>query len=393
MLTKIINFFRGVITVKISGTRCEQVLSILHRNNVNLYKMYRPDEQSVCFAIFEKHFEKLQKICADYRMDVDVLKMSSAKSVFGRYKKRWGIAAGLLLMIGMLAVFNCFIWDVQVSGCDEKMSEADVKLKFERLGIGVGSLRFGKDISALENQFLLENDEVIWVSVNMRFTTAYIELRERNGKQVEIYDFDSPCDIVAARDGQIVSMVVSSGVPLVEVGDSVCAGDKLVSREYIDRYGGTILVHSIAIIQAKTNRKIEVSVPLSEEVHTATGEQKSFFTLEVFNFKIPLYFEEKISYNNYDKTEGYSCLKLGRDFALPFSLSRVTYTEVKIETKEIDTTLAKASALSKLTALEKEQLSKVEILNKNITEQVVDGNLILTADYECVEDIAYTTKE
>ena len=158
----------------------------MHRNKVDFYKMYRPDEQSVCFTLFEKHFEKLQKICTDYRMDVVVLKTSSAKSVFRRYRKRWGIAAGLLLTVGMLAVFNCFIWDVQVSGCDEKMSEADVKLKFERLGIGVGSLRFGKDISALENEFLLENNEVIWVSVNMRFTTAYIELRERNGKAPEI---------------------------------------------------------------------------------------------------------------------------------------------------------------------------------------------------------------
>lgn len=389
MLARFVNFFKGTVSVRLISSQCEQILNVLHRKGINFWKLKRVDEQSISFRIFEKELSVFNMICNRYHADVELFYHRSFNIAFKKYGKRWGVLIGAVTMVALMGILSCFIWDVKVLGCDEKTTESEVLRQFEELGLGVGKRRYGLNISDIENRFVLNNDDVFWVSVNMRFTTAYIELREKMGKEMEIYDLTSPCDIYAARDGQIVSMITTSGTPLVKVGDSVCAGDKLVSREYIDRYGKSIIVHSIATINAKTKRIIKSETALTECIHTPTGKSKSFFSLNLFNFKIPLYFKEKISYNNYDITEGKYVIKIG-NFALPIALKRKTYTEVEILNAEVEYEQAKIIALAKLLKQEKEQLFEVEIINKTIKEETVNGNLVLIAEYECIEDIAYT---
>ncbi len=388
MLSKFINFFKGTITVKIISSQCEHILNIVHRKGVDFWKLKRLDEQSIEVKIFEKDFKVLQEICFRYNAENKIILHKSACLVYKKYRGRWGLLGGALLSLFLLGVLNCFIWDVKVLGCDEKTTETEIIRQFEQLGIGFGKRRFGLDITSIENQFLIQNKDVFWVSVNMRATTAYIELREKTGKKVEIYDLSTPCDIYAARDGQIISMITTSGTPLVEVGDSVCAGDKLVSREYIDRYGKSIIVHSMATINAKTFRELKAETPLYENLHLASGKKKSFFTLNLFNLKIPLYFNKKISYNKYDITNKINILKFG-DFALPVSIEKNTYTDVQVIKKEIPYEQAKAAALAELTKKEKEYFFRAEIVSKTIKEKTQDGQLILVARYQCIEDIAY----
>ena len=81
-------------------------------------------------------------------------------------------------------------------------------------------------------------------------------------------------------------------------------------------------------------------------------------------------------------------LKIG-SFAFPISLERSTYTEVEISDIDLEYEEVKLEALSELLRQEKEQLFETEIINKTIKEETVDGNLTLTAHYDCIEDIAY----
>ena len=393
MIQKIINFCKGIICVRLTGPRCELLINALHRNKIKFYKVRYIDESNILLNIYEKDFEYLQSLCKRYFIEIRTESMFSIK-VFGRYyKKRWGTILGVLSGLVLLFVINCFIWDVSVIGCDKRTTEQEILRQFEELGFGVGSFRFGWNFTDLENKFMMVNKDVIWVSVNMRFTTVEIELQERSVKTEEIFDLSKPCDIFAARDGQIVSMMVTSGVPLVSEGDAVFAGEKLVSREYLDKYGNTIIVHSIATIQAKTKRVITVEQPLKKKIHIPTGKNKTFFTLSLFNFKIPLYFKENISYNSYDYTEQQHRFKLGKSFAFPLSIHQKKYTEVTVETQSVSKEQVKTFAFAQLERLEKEQLYETEILNRTVKEEMTEEKLVLTAEYDCLEDIALKVGE
>ncbi len=393
MLGKIIEYCRGTMRISISGPHCEQVLNVLTKKEVSFRRLQRIDEQNVCVTIYERDYEMLSAICSRYSMQVKLVKHHSVGVLTNRYRRRWGLLCGVVIGGILLLGINCFVWDVQVTGCDVKTSEGEILRQFEELGFGIGSFRFGWDLTDLENKFMMQNKEVIWVSVNLQFTTAQIELQERSVKEEKVYDMNTPCDIYAARDGQIVSMMVSSGTPLVQEGDAVRAGEKLVSREYISKYGETIIVRSIATVTAKTTRVLLSEQPLRRMRHQPTGQSKTFFDLQLFNFKIPLYFKENISYNNYDYTEKRTVLRLGKHLALPFSIITRKYTEVTYETENVSVGEARLAATIALEQMEKAQLFETEILDKKIEETIAEDGLVLTATYRCLEDIAQAIGE
>jgi len=388
LLSRAVNFLKGTATVMLTTPQCERLLFVLHQKGVDFWKIRRINELQVSIKIYEKDLKMFCMVCNRYNADVKVLNSFSAKMLWNKYCRRWGALIAVVVLLITMGILGCFVWDVKVIGCDEKTTENEIINQFQELGFGIGKRRFGIDISDIENRFLLKNTDVFWVSINMRFTTAYIELREKTGKEIKILDLTSPCDIYAARDGQIVSMITTSGSPLVKVGDSVCAGDLLVSREYVDRYGKSIIVHSIATIKAKTQRTIRCKAPLMENVHVPSGKSKTFYTMNLFNFKIPLYFKEKISYNNYDYTERHNVLRIG-NFAFPISFIKKTYTEVYVSEVPIEYESAKLAVMSELSKKEKEQFFETEIVHKKVKEETVEGQLVLTADYQCIEDIAY----
>ncbi len=385
---RIIDYFCGARSVMLQGAHCEQVLNVLRRHNVQMQKIKRIDEQTISFTLLSKDVKQLDCVCKRYCVTIKLQGIFGFPRWYYRYKKRWGIAAGLLMTTVFILVINCFVWDVQVSGCADRTTEAEILRQFKELGFGVGSFRFGWDLSQLENRFMMKNKDVIWVSVNMHFTTADIQLQERSLKSERYYDYSTPCDIYAARDGQIVSMMVSSGTALVSEGDAVRAGEMLVSREYIGKHGEKIIVPSIARIEAKTQRSIQVTVPLVKEKHTPTGKKRTIFELNIFNFKIPLYFKDNISYNKYDYTEKRTVLKLWKNLALPVSVLSKTYTEVMVSEDREDPHRAGQLARVQLDQQEKAELFAVKIQNRKVEEKIQDDRLVLTATYTCLEDIA-----
>lgn len=390
-LNRLVGFWKGNIEVKITCANCEQVLGAVHRAGISLWRVRRVDEQSLAMQIHAEDLERFRSVAARYFAEINIL---HATGVF-RYRhlsKRVGIYFGIVLGLGLLALINCFVWNIEVIGCDEKTTESEVLRQFDELGFTTGKWRFGLDLTTLENNFLRQNPEVMWVSVNMHFTTARIELRERVGKQAQIYDQTTPCDIVAARDGKIIELMLTNGRALVSEGDAVHAGQMLVSREYITRYNETIIVHSMARVLAETEREISVEMPMDENVHTPTGKSKNFYTLTCFNFKIPLYFKEKISYNRFDISYHTYQPRIG-DFALPIVLTRKRYTEITEQRGVLDAADVRLQAKAALNEKEKALLVGAEIKQKSVTESQRNNKLILTAHYKCIEDIAITIGE
>ncbi len=389
MLARLIGFFRTSVDIILAGSHREQLLNVLRRQKIEFWGLHRVGSEKIGFSVRQRDVKKIQIICERYFAEIEVYNNSGIQKITRLYGRRWGLLCGGMVALLLFCAANCFIWDVRVEGCEEKTNEIEILRQFKELGLDLGTFRWGIDMTSLEDKFLMGNHDVVWVSINVKFTTAYIELHERKVTTGKIYDLTTPCDIYAARDGHIVSMMITSGTPLVSVGDSVLAGEKLVSREYLDRYGKTIIVHSIAKIEALTQRTLTAAVPLQEIRHIPTGRKKSFYELNIFNFKIPLYFKENIIYNKYDLTYQHHKLRIGH-FALPVSIAGRTYIEVEHQAVEIDLSKAKVLALAQIEKQEKEQLFDVEILDVKINEEIVDGQLCLTAEYSCKEDISLT---
>lgn len=299
------------------------------------------------------------------------------------FRKRWGLAVGLVLFLGLVFYSSGFIWQVEVVGCEET-SATQVLADLEAMGLQIGCRR-SIDVGPIENRYLKGNEKLSWMSINIRGTTAYVEVREK-GIKPEVVDLTVPSNVYAARDGIILSIMDYGGTRQVQVGEAVAAGDLLVSGDWTDKYGVRHFTRSIASIKAETFHETTVSIAFNEKIRRKTGEKRNYFAISLGKFKFPLYFTQKISYNEYDTMVEDYPLKVGA-FAFPIRFHRTRIEEVQIT--EVNRTEAEAeeAALAQLGFFEKDLLAQTVVRKRQLQKNVTTDGLQIDAKFYCEEEI------
>ena len=384
-INSLLKFIGGQIEVLVSGGNIERFLNLLNNAQIKIWDIKRKDIGSITFHMYKRNFKHIRYAVRKTGVKVHIQHKSGMPFTTYKYRKRYGIVAGAALFLCALYIMSLFVWVIEVEG-NVNVSSDDILLGLKESGFKVGIFRPSTNVNEIENKYLINNDKISWVSINIKGTTATVEVTERT-QAPEIIDMNTPCSIYAARDGVIESIIDYNGQKLVNKGDTVRAGDEIVTGEIVDKHGVRRVVHAMAEVMATTYRTHTVTKKLSYQENERTGNQKNKYTLNLMSFKLPLYFSKKISYNNYDVTTSQNHLTLFRDFALPISLTKTSYIEVTPVTK----TITKQEAIEQL-KLEmqhyEQQLYGITIKDKTekITES--DNEVTLTTTFECLEDIA-----
>jgi len=314
--------------------------------------------------------------------------------VLHRYKRRKTFAVGAVLFFIIINVLASFIWSIEVSG-NKDVRSADILKQLEALGVKPGTIKYGIDVNKIANKLMLEIKELSWVSFEISGTVAKVYVEERR-QPPELVDKDTPCDIVAERDGVIYSIVVKSGQEVVKKGDSVVKGQLLVSGtiEYQNEPGQKWLVHSIAEVKARTWYEESSTVNLRTVDAVRTGKVINNYILLLFNKKIKLPINKSIDFQNYDKVELKKVMRIGENFIFRIGIIIEQYHENMLVEKELSVDeakdIAKENALKKLVKIIPYD---AQIINQRVTysqgeNDVITANVII----ECLEDIGITKK-
>ena len=147
------------------------------------------------------------------------------------------------------------------------------------LGVGFGT--FGPDIKPLwiKNHILNEIPELQWITVTQNGCCAQVVVRERV-EQPQTENQKGYGHVVATQSGLVTEMSVLSGQALCQVGDTVLAGERLVSG-LVDLERTYTLTQAKAEIYARTWRKGEVVTPSAYLQKTPTGDTFHCLWLEV----------------------------------------------------------------------------------------------------------------
>lgn len=278
--------------------------------------------------------------------------------ILRRYRKRIGLMIGLLLFVLFLGGMSQFLWNIEVEG-NERISTETVLERLRECGVYEGAYMRGIDSFEAERQMMLLLPDISWIAVNLRGSTASVELRERS-LPPEIIDDNTPCNVVAARTGQIVEMEVYDGEPVLRVGDTVEEGQLVVSSFVGGIRNREIgrLVHARARIIVEFTEDVEIRIPLEEEIREPLGTSFVKRSVTLFTLKIPLYFGlPDAPCNVYSKTTQPFLLGL----RLPLTISTDVYEPVAIHTLLFTEEQAREEALSRLIDYERDfsQLGKI----------------------------------
>ena len=380
---KIAAFFGGRVVLSAKGGCTEQFLNRLYRAGLRVYAPARREDGTLRLTMPIKDFKKIRPHAFKTGTRVRILKKKGFFRVIRPVRRRLGLAIGAALFLAVLYYSSGFVWQIEVRGC-ETVSATEIRADLEPMGLYVGCSR-GLDVNPIENRYLTANEKLAWMSINIRGTTAYVDVKEKD-LTPEILDSTTPTNILAERDGIITELRDYGGTRRVEVGMAVRAGDVLVSGDWTDQYGVRRLSRSVATVRAETRRETEITVPLTESYRQKTGKTTKKFTLSLGKLKIPLYFSKKISYNSYDTVEKSVPLSIG-GFVFPLRICSLEAEEVELITETRTVEQARKAAMAELAFYEADRLAEVTVLRREVEEVTEEDALILRVVFYCEEEI------
>lgn len=399
MLLPVLNYLMGYRRVSVSAPSAVRLLNRMKTEEIEYWDLTRSSDGRLVFLILDREYKRLaageaaETLVTEYRRGLPYL--------FFRYRKRIGIPLGVLLFLILTKLSTLYVWEVTVVG-NESLSDAEVIASLEALGCGVGSYIPGVDFYELCHEFLLANDTVSWVSVNMVGTTAEIKLIERADKDGVEENNGTPSNLIARFDGEIVRTETVSGELSVIPGQTVEKGQLLVGGVLSIGQGEDrsqfILVRSRGKIYAKVERTFEVVVPI-RQVKTTVGERVEVKkTLKFFGKSLKLQENSSILPEDCDIIVERKRIVLFEDsdliggIPLPVTLITEYYESIREEEVVLSEAEALTVAQTEMAALVSEELSDAELLSREVTTELrktEEGEtFVLIWKIVCIQNIA-----
>jgi similar to stage IV sporulation protein len=292
------NFLVGYVIIRVEGLSLEKFINLTVSRGIYLWGIKRQNYTTLTARISIRGFKQLRGISHKIRCRIRIVDKRGLPFILYRYRRRKMLAVGMLVCLCIIYGLSSFVWTVDVEGTEE-VDPRMVLAELESLGVKPGIFKPHIDNMLIENQLLVRIPELSWASLEIRGSRAILRVRE-SVLPPALVDRNTPCNIVAAKDGIIHKMIVLDGQAAVGPGQTVKKGQLLVSGiiEHPDTIG-VRYVHSMGQIIARTWYQQTVELSLKEPYRQRTGRKAEIKYIGWDRFKIP-YRKEEIPYTDYD---------------------------------------------------------------------------------------------
>ncbi len=353
MSLKLWNYSRGYVIIEVVGFSKERFLNLVANKDIYIWDIVQKNN-ALQMKVSIKGYRELKTLWRKASVKVKIVKKVGVPFYVYKYRRRKVLACGGLAFVIALYIMSSFIWKISIVG-NERVSHEEITTFLRDNNVKVGSLKYKISPPEVENKLMQNFQDLSWVSLRKKGTTLEIVLAENIPKK-EIVDRNTPCDIIAKKDGIIDSIATSEGDAIVNIGDVVKKGDVLVKSEIYLREDENgkhyTYVHADADIVAKTYVPINFTVPKNVTIRKYTGKNEVDFSVTIFDKNIKLsYFKKK-----YEKSINYTEMKqvnFGKDYPLPI----VFVKHIELETTESERELTTNEMLN--------------LANKTITSKII----------------------
>lgn len=385
LLIHLLRFIKGIVSFRLTGGFIERFLNLCMRAGIPVFDTVR-SEEGVTARTTARSYRSMRPIAKKTGVRVRLTSKSGLPFLMHRYRRRAGLAAGLLLFFLFLGVMSRFIWNIEIEG-NETIPRETILESLEACGVREGAYVGGIDTLEAERRMMLLIPDISWIAINLRASTAAVEISEQV-RPPEMIDSNVPCNVVAARTGQIVEMEVYEGEPVVKVGDAVAEGQLIVSsfvggikNREIQR-----MTHARAKVLAEFQEDVEIRVALEEEIREPLSDERvKKRSLSLFGLRVPFYISlPKTTCNVYKK----STQPIIAGLKLPLEWITETYEPVAVHHVRFTEDQAREEALSQLLDYEKEFAQIGEIASKTANGALEGEVYVIHAQYTLRQDIA-----
>ena len=308
-----------LVSAQISGT-----LRRLNAQGVELYQIQMPDLVTARFWLRRKDWKKAGYLCA--QMD-GKLTMRGRKGLYWKLaalKHRKLLLCGISFLLALALYLPSRILFVAVEG-NSRIPARLILDTAQSCGIRFGASRRNVRSEKVKNELLSALPQLQWAGVNTTGCVATISVREREAQTESVADTGIG-SIAASRDGFLLTATATRGNLLVHPGQSVKAGDILISG-YTDCGISIRAERAEGEVFAQTSREIQIKAPLCWWSSRETGRRWKKISLVLGKKRIFLWKDSGIPVDSCGRMYNSYGITLPGGFALPVSICTETFWE------------------------------------------------------------------
>ena len=321
------HFLRGYVILQIEGFSIARLLKRMSENGIRVRRVKRNGPTSVRMEIDARRFFDLRRIKKGLPVRVRILEKHGMPFVLKKLRARPVLLIGTLLIgAGLMWASGC-IWMIRIEGTDRIDPDA-LRGELKAHGLFVGARPKGPVLITAANDLSASIRDAAWIGLDREGVTLRVQVVEslqESPKRMQTV----PSDVIAQCDGVVVKLVVTHGQAKVKVGDTVKAGDVLISgtvfwqdASYETWADGTVL----AAVAYETS--CEAPDSITERVESGRTE-----TLRVIRFGSQAVFAETPAFESYRVTDMRAAAVSDR---LPIRLEFYTIGEIVERTRTPD---------------------------------------------------------
>lgn len=267
-MKRLLQWLFGYVRVIVCGKQMNRFLNLCSKNGIRIWRVAYEAERKVKMNIRLKDFYLLRPFLRKTKTRLRIIKKRGFPFWCHRHPyMKWFLALGAVLLV-VFFYSRTFIWNIDIDG-NKKVSQTELMDYLASENIKPGIAGKNVDCSALELKIRQKYEGIGWVSVYVDQTNLRILIKESLyeplDEELSLEQEQRRYDLVAQRDGKIISIVTRSGTPLVKAGDEVKKGQTLVQGTYevLDDTGvvkSVQMVYADALIIAESEYIIPFSV-------------------------------------------------------------------------------------------------------------------------------------
>ncbi|MBM4762335.1 sporulation protein YqfD [Bacillus sp. B15-48] len=381
-----LNFFVGIVRVKVTGRGIERYLNQLTRSGILIWNVKKHGEDVITFHIKAVDVKKLRGPARKSEVKVRFIERVGGPFFLRRMWTNSGFLAGTLAFIVIIMVLSNMVWGIEINGASPA-TEHQIRKELKEMGIIIGKPQFTLDNVDVIQRELTDNVKALtWVGVELRGTIYHFQVVEKEDPdKPKTYEAQN---LVATKKATIVRMFVEEGEKVVAINDTVQPGQLLVSG-LIGKEDEKKAVAARGEILGETWYKSQVELPLETTFQVFSGEEKRKYSLNVGELSIPFWGFNKHEYKEFEMEETTQQLKM-LSWELPLAMTKKTIRE----REEVNRNYTKEEAIERAINLARKDIKNqlpedATIKGEEILHQSLNnGKVKLSILFQIIEDIA-----
>ena len=386
----ILQSITGIVVVEIVSADVMEILEHICTNGIHLWDLDYQNELTVRFRITKSSYRKLVNLLS--RRDI-VVRPIAYEGIY------WNLQAFLrrpVLLWGTIFLLCCTLYlpgrvfFVTIEG-NSRLPSNQILETAAQLGIKFGASRRFVRSEEIKNGILSAIEELEWAGVTTKGCVAIISVREH--PPVDISPSSQGVgDVVALRDGIVLSCDVTQGSGVCYPGQAVEKGQTLIAG-IIDHGIAVTSTTAVGEVFATTQHQFSVQSHAKTQIRSLRDSKKVNFSLLIGKKLINFFKGSGISGVTCVKMYSKYVLTLPGGFALPVALVKWTIYPCDLVWEDTSEEDARSLLSNYATRYLEEHMIAGRILRRDEVLMQTDGAYQLTGNYACTEMIGRLQQE